>query len=132
MALGEIWGREAASGLVICLMGEIGAGKTRLTKGIARGLGFQGRVHSPTFNLVNEYSGGRLPLYHIDLYRLESPREIIHAGLEEYFKPEGVTVIEWAERWLDSAHGAGFARREARIETLGENGRRIIYEDIGA
>lgn len=134
MALGETWGREASSGLVICLMGEIGAGKTRLAKGVARGLGFTGRVHSPTFNLVNEYRGGRLALFHIDLYRLSTPNEIIHAGLEEYFKPDGVTVIEWAERWLRamSEQAAVFPRRDVRIETLGENERRILYEDLGA
>src|SRR5581483_10047084 len=102
VALGEAWGRAATSGLVIGLSGDLGAGKTQLAKGIARGLGVPGRVHSPTFTLVNEYSGGRLPLFHVDLYRLETREQIIAAGLEEYFHPAGVSVIEWAERWFGS------------------------------
>src|SRR6516162_4914550 len=99
-SLGERWGREAKSGLVIALSGDLGAGKTQLVKGIARGLGISTRVHSPTFTLVNIYTGGRLTLFHLDLYRLETPEQILAAGLEEYLQPNGVTVIEWAERWL--------------------------------
>lgn len=103
-SLGETWGREAKHGLVIALSGDLGAGKTQLVKGIARGLGIGGRVHSPTFTLVNIYNGGRLTLYHLDLYRLETAEQISSAGLEEYFRPEGVAVIEWAERWFDQVH----------------------------
>jgi tRNA threonylcarbamoyladenosine biosynthesis protein TsaE len=99
-ALGEQWGRAAASGLVIGLSGDLGAGKTQLVKGLARGLGIATRVHSPTFALVNIYSGGRLTLFHLDLYRLDTREQIAAAGLEEYLKPAGVTVIEWAERWF--------------------------------
>src|ERR1700688_1150117 len=99
-ALGEAWGRAATAGLVIALSGDLGAGKTQLAKGVARGLGVTSRVHSPTFTLVNQYDGGRLPLFHVDLYRLETPDQIIAAGLEEYFRPDGVSVIEWPERWL--------------------------------
>ena len=80
-ALGEAWGRVAQRGLVIALSGDLGAGKTELVKGIARGLGIAGRVHSPTFTLVNEYGGGRLRLFHLVLYRLETPGQIIAAGL---------------------------------------------------
>src|SRR5580698_7176313 len=90
-ALGEAWGRAAASGLVIGLTGDLGAGKTQLAKGIARGLGVTDRIHSPTFTLVNQYESGRLPLFHIDLYRLETPEQIIAAGLEEYFHAAGAT-----------------------------------------
>ncbi len=97
-ALGEEWGRQAQSGLVIGLTGELGAGKTVLVKGLARGLGITARVHSPTFTLVNVYPGGRLSLFHLDLYRLETPEQIAAAGLEEYLDPAGVTVIEWAEK----------------------------------
>src|SRR5437660_686824 len=86
-SLGEAWGREAQSGLLIALSGDLGAGKTQLVKGIARGLGITTRVHSPTFTLVNVYTGGRLTLYHLDLYRLETPQQILSAGLEEYLKP---------------------------------------------
>src|SRR3974390_714498 len=97
-ALGENWGRSAEPGLVIGLCGELGAGKTQLVKGLARGLGITARVHSPTFALINVYPGGRMQLFHLDLYRLDTPQQIIDAGLEEYFHPKGVTVIEWADK----------------------------------
>lgn len=129
-AIGELWGREARSGLVVGLSGELGAGKTRLVKGIARGLGITMRVHSPTFNLVNIYTGGRLTLYHIDLYRLNRPEEVFLAGLEEYLTPDGVTVIEWAER----VYGLDWPicpLRKARIEITNESERKIVYEDFG-
>jgi tRNA threonylcarbamoyladenosine biosynthesis protein TsaE len=103
-ALGEAWGRAADPGLVVGLCGDLGAGKTQLVKGFARGLGILECVRSPTFVLVNVYGGGRLPLFHLDLYRLETREQIIAAGLEEYLKPGGVTVIEWAERWLGEVH----------------------------
>src|SRR5208282_3907140 len=95
-SLGEGWGRSARRGWVIALSGELGAGKTQLVKGVARGLGIGARVHSPTFTLVNEYDGGRLRLFHLDLYRLETHEQILSAGLEDYLQPEGVAVIEWA------------------------------------
>ena len=97
-SLGESFGRAAKRGLVIALSGELGAGKTQLVKGLARGLGITARVHSPTFTLVNEYAGGRLRLFHLDLYRLESSAQILAAGLEEFLQPDGVAVVEWAER----------------------------------
>ena len=139
LAIGEEWGGKARRGMVIGLSGDLGAGKTQLVKGIARGLGVTRRVHSPTFTLVNEYSGGRLPLFHLDLYRLDTPRQIIDAGLEEYFQPDGVAVVEWVEHWLDAvqnpgtetAKTSGFCRR-VWIELLSETGRRISYEDSGA
>ena len=83
-ALGEQWGRAAESGLVIGLSGDLGAGKTQFVKGLARGLGIAARVHSPTFALVNIYTGGRLTLFHLDLYRLDTREQIAAAGLEEY------------------------------------------------
>jgi len=133
-ALGESLGRTAERGLVIGLSGDLGAGKTQLVKGLARGLDITTRVHSPTFTLVNEYSGGRLRLFHLDLYRLETREQIIVAGLEEYLQPDGVAVIEWAERWADCGlqiADCGLFRRAA-IEVLGETERRITYEDFGA
>ena len=139
-ALGEAWGRAATVGLVIALSGDLGAGKTQLAKGIARGLDVTERVHSPTFTLVNEYRGGRLPLFHVDLYRLDTTGQIIAAGLEEYFHPAGVSVIEWAERWFGDQPGSTFnfqgtklnpQFRQVHIETTGETERRIIYEDFG-
>jgi len=152
MAVGEEWGRTAEAGLVIGLSGDLGAGKTQLVKGVARGLGVTSRVHSPTFTLVNFYAGGRLNLFHLDLYRLETLEQISRAGLEEYLQPAGVAIIEWAERWF----GTGAHRpqvdgrvepgppatlpknrwpqrfRLANIELLGETNRRITYEDPGA
>lgn len=137
-ALGESWGRDATSGLVIALSGDLGAGKTQLAKGIARGLGVTDRVHSPTFTLVNEYGGGRLPLFHVDLYRLGTPEQIVAAGLEEYFHPNGVAVIEWAERWFGASR-PGTRRpasktifRAVRIEIINDAERRIDYEDFGS
>ena len=135
--LGEQWGREAKAGWVIGLSGDLGAGKTQLVKGLARGLGVNARVHSPTFTLVNEYAGGRLPLFHLDLYRLESREQITAAGLEEFlFQPQGIAVIEWFERWLDKAASSALAEpaflRRVRIESLSENERQVFYEDSGA
>lgn len=138
-ALGEAWGRSATSGWVIALSGDLGAGKTQLVKGLARGLGYAGRVHSPTFTLVNVYSGGRLTLFHLDLYRLETRAQILSAGFEEYLNPAGVTVIEWAERWWEGklpVSGFPIANaprhlRWVRIESLNETDRQIVYEDSG-
>jgi tRNA threonylcarbamoyladenosine biosynthesis protein TsaE len=131
-ALGEAWGRVAQSGLVLGLSGDLGAGKTQLVKGLARGLGITQRVHSPTFALVNIYTGGRLTLFHLDLYRLETREQILAAGLEEFLTPDGVTVIEWAERWFGNAPTENTGVRWAKIEALSEMERRITYEDIGA
>ena len=140
-ALGEAWGRQAEPGWVIGLSGDLGTGKTQWVKGLARGLGFPGRVQSPTFTLVNVYAGGRLPLFHLDLYRLDTPEQVLDAGLGEYLNPTGLTVIEWAERWFgspdrrrgpkDGRQSAGYHLRWVEIETLSETQRRFIYEDIG-
>jgi len=133
--LGERWGRAAQSGLVVGLSGELGAGKTELVKGLARGLGIPARVHSPTFTLVNEYDGGRLRLFHLDLYRLETRGQILSAGLEEFLQPDGVTVIEWVEK-LSKVEGRGSSAGgkwlRANIEIVGETERKIIYDDFGA
>lgn len=131
--LGETLGRRAKRGLVIALSGDLGAGKTQLVKGIARGLGIPARVHSPTFTLVNIYSGGRLTLFHLDLYRLETQHQIQSAGIEEYLSPDGVAVIEWAERLengrLKMNETNDFVR--VRIEITGETERRITHENFG-
>jgi tRNA threonylcarbamoyladenosine biosynthesis protein TsaE len=131
--LGEQWGREAQPGWLIGLAGDLGSGKTQLVKGLARGLGIRERVLSPTFALVHEYRGGRLPLAHLDFYRLETPAQILSAGLAEYLlKPEGVTVVEWIERWPDLLENRASSRtRRVRLELLGESDRRICYEDSG-
>ncbi len=136
MALGERWGREAQRGWVIGLSGDLGAGKTQFVRGLARGLGSKARVHSPTFALINEYSDGRLRLFHLDLYRLENPGQIIAAGLDEFLvNPDGVTVAEWAERWLgahETRNATKGMTRLVHIETTSETERRITYEDSGA
>jgi len=127
----------AQRGLVIALSGDLGAGKTQFVRGLARGLGITGRVHSPTFTLVNEYGGGRLPLFHLDLYRLETAEQIRSAGIEEFLSPEGVSVIEWAER---IANEEGRMKNEenakrmirVRIEIMSETERKIIYDDFDA
>jgi tRNA threonylcarbamoyladenosine biosynthesis protein TsaE len=145
-AVGEQWGRAAQSGLVIGLSGDLGAGKTQFVKGLARGLGIAARVQSPTYVLVNIYTGGRLTLFHLDLYRLDTPGQIAAAGLEEYLRPAGVTVIEWAERWLDEGRMQNAECRMqivegtrqvqqlrwVQIEVLSETERRITYEYSGA
>jgi len=142
-ALGESWGRAARSGLVIGLSGDLGAGKTQFVKGLARGLGIAARVHSPTFTLANIYPGGRLTLFHLDLYRLDTPEQFAAAGLEEYLRPAGVTVIEWAEKWFGPVQSpkskvqspqtpaSGYPEpfRRVLFEVLSENERRITYDD---
>lgn len=135
--LGEEWGRVARIGDVIALSGDLGTGKTQLVKGLARGLGYTGRVHSPTFSLINIYENGRLPLFHLDLYRLDNPQQILAAGLDPYLAPrEGVAVVEWAERWFGSNPGewispTGILRRVVLLAPS-ESSRQIDYEDIGA
>ncbi len=96
-AFGEDLGRRLRAGDVIALYGGLGEGKTTLTQGIAAGLGVSYDVDSPTYLLVQEHSG-RVPLFHADLYRIESPQSLLEMGFEEYFERGGVTVIEWAER----------------------------------
>jgi tRNA threonylcarbamoyladenosine biosynthesis protein TsaE len=133
-ALGEKFGRAARHGLVLALSGDLGAGKTQFVKGLARGLGVTARVHSPTFTLVNEYGGGRLKLFHLDLYRLETPAQILSAGIREFLSPDGVAVIEWAER-LKAESGKRKAESkmvEVQIEIISETERKIIYDDFGA
>jgi tRNA threonylcarbamoyladenosine biosynthesis protein TsaE len=134
-ALGEQWGREAQRGWLVGLSGGLGAGKTLLAAGLARGLGVTARVQSPTFGLVNEFRDGRLPLFHLDLYRLTTRHDIIAAGLEQYLdRPAGVAVVEWIERWLEEGAwpiGRGVRFRHVEIETVGETDREIMYEDFG-
>lgn len=103
------------------LFGELGAGKTAFVRGLARGLGAEPEdVSSPTFTLVQEYRGGRLPLYHVDLYRLE-PAEIADLGLDEMIDGDGVVAIEWADRWRDRPNDA----IEVTIRDAGDNRRTI-------
>ena len=128
MALGEAWAAEARAGWVIGLEGDLGAGKTQLVKGLARGLGINDPVTSPTFTLVCEHEG-KLPLAHLDFYRLENDEQIFAAGLEPYFTPEGITVIEWINRWT-GPRPADY--RHVTFTQTGETERRIEHEDSRA
>ncbi len=126
---GERLGQLAQAGWVIGLDGDLGAGKTLCVKGIAKGLRILERVTSPTFALVNEYPGGRLPLAHLDLYRLETTEAILGAGLDEYFEPVGLAVVEWMERWKGLPPRHFF---HVRIGVLDGDNRKIEYDDFGA
>ena len=125
IAFGRELGVTAKRGDVFALVGELGAGKTQLAKGIAAGIGTSADVTSPTFTLIHEYTGGRLPVYHFDFYRIESPTEAARLGLDDYFYGEGLCVIEWADRFpeLLPEH-----TRWLRI-TSGEAGKRVIDEE---
>ena len=132
-ALGEQFGRAAQRGWVIALSGDLGAGKTQFVKGLARGLGISARVHSPTFTLVAEYTGGRLDLFHLDLYRLETADEILSAGIEDFLQPDGVAVIEWAEKLEGDQRllTSSSTMKKVKIEILNERDRKIFYDDLG-
>ena len=101
-AIGEQFGQTLKPGDVVALIGDLGAGKTCLTQGIARGVGIftDQVVNSPSYTLINEYEGA-IPVYHIDLYRLEHHGEIVELGLEEYLEGDGICIIEWADRMLE-------------------------------
>lgn len=94
-ALGQRLSSALKAGDVVLLSGDMGAGKSELARGIARGLGVTGAVPSPTFTILNTYKGGRLPLYHFDWYRIQDPDELYAIGAEEYIGTDGVTLIEW-------------------------------------
>ena len=112
LILGEKIGKHLEAGDIVFLFGDLGAGKTTLTQGIARGLGVarEEYVRSPTFTLVNQYQG-KVPVYHIDLYRIASSHELEDLGLEEVFSSEGISIVEWAEKL--------FTREEASLPLLG-------------
>lgn len=113
-------------GEVLALRGDLGAGKTRFTQGLAKGLGIKRKVNSPTFTLIKEYQGTKLPLYHMDVYRLEDEWEEL--GFEEYFYGQGVTVIEWPEKIFGQLPSE---RLEITISKLGETRRKISFLPIG-
>lgn len=104
--LGCRLGQRLEAGTVIAFTGDLGAGKTAFTRGLARGLGITGRVTSPTFTIVNEYEGGRLPLFHFDMYRLGSSEELFDIGWEDYLTRGGVCVVEWSENVAEAMEEA--------------------------
>ncbi len=127
--VGERLARTLRPGCVVALYGDLGAGKTHLAKGIARGLGAEpDDVSSPTFTLVQEYAG-RLPIYHLDLYRIERPAELDGLGLDELFEGDGVCVVEWPERAEGRLPDDTI---RLRLTHLGGDRRRIALMDAAA
>ena len=129
LAFGERLGRLAAPGSVFCLYGELGAGKTVLAKGIARGAGVadEREVTSPTFVLIHEHEG-RLPVYHIDAYRLHGAEELLEIGIEEHFYGRGVCIVEWADR---AAAILPPDRLDITLHHCEPNERRIVWQARG-
>lgn len=123
MALGAQLARELAGGQVITLSGDLGAGKTTLVRGLLRGLGFGGRVKSPSYGLVESYEAGGLEIHHLDLYRLGDPEELDFIGLEDLVGPGAVLLIEWPERGKGRLPAPSF---RIAIEHEG-SGRRVRF-----
>jgi len=97
-AFGLALAKELKSGAIVALVGDLGTGKTTLTRYIAEGLGILEPIQSPTFTIIREHRTGRLPLFHFDVYRLEGPEDLFELGYEDYFYGEGVTIVEWADK----------------------------------
>ena len=122
--IGAALGKIIAPGTVIAYRGDLGAGKTAFTRGLAIGLGSSELVTSPTYTIVNEYLGGRCPLFHFDMYRLRSSDDLWDIGWEDYLERNGVCAVEWSENVHDAMEGAIFIT----IHKTGENSRRIEIE----
>jgi tRNA threonylcarbamoyladenosine biosynthesis protein TsaE len=122
VAFGRRLGATARAGDVFALVGVLGAGKTQLVKGIVAGVGYPGPVTSPTFTLLHEYNGGRLPVYHFDFYRVQTAEEALQLGFDDAVYDEGVAIIEWADRFpsLLPSHACWI-----RLTPDGEHRRRI-------
>ncbi|MDP0491206.1 MAG: tRNA (adenosine(37)-N6)-threonylcarbamoyltransferase complex ATPase subunit type 1 TsaE [Verrucomicrobiota bacterium JB023] len=118
---GYLLGQEMKAGSLVALIGDLGAGKTHLTKGLVQGLGCEEVVTSPTFSLVQEYHGGRVPVYHFDFYRLQSEEELFSLGWDDYLEAGGVVIAEWANLFPDFIPADALRLRIAKIE----GGRRI-------
>ena len=123
-AVGAALGAILPPGTVIAYTGDLGAGKTAFTRGLARGLGCADRVTSPTYTIVNEYLSGRLPLFHFDMYRLSSSDDLFDIGWEDYLQRGGVCAVEWSENVADAMEEAIYVN----IEKTGEETRRITIE----
>ena len=125
---GERLGQALGPGAVVALIGELGTGKTCFVQGLVRGLGARVWATSPTFVLVNEYRGGRLPVHHVDAYRTGSLAELQDLGLDELFGGDGVTVVEWADKLLPLLPADAI---RVTIEGVGDEPRRITIEQPG-
>ena len=123
-AVGAALAAQLQPGTVIAYRGDLGAGKTAFTRGLARGLGCRELVTSPTYTIVNEYLGGRLPLFHFDMYRLASSDDLFDIGWEDYLERGGVCAVEWSENVEDAMEEPV----NITIEKLGESSRRITIE----
>ena len=123
-AVGEALGKVLKPGTVIAYEGDLGAGKTAFTRGLARGLGCREGVTSPTYTIVNEYLGGRLPLFHFDMYRLASSDDLWDIGWDDYLDRNGVCAVEWSENVSDALEDAILIT----IHKTGETSRRIVIE----
>ena len=127
-ALGQRLAAALWPGAVVAFTGDLGAGKTAFVAGMAKGLGIEERVTSPTFTIVNEYEGGRLPLFHFDMYRLGSAEELFHIGWEDYLALGGVCAVEWSEHVAEALEEDAIRVDMARGD--GENGRVIRIEGV--
>ena len=125
--VGQRLAEKLLPGTVIAFRGDLGAGKTAFTRGLARGLGSTDRVTSPTYTIVNEYLGGKMPLLHFDMYRLGSSDELFDIGWEDYLVRGGVCAVEWSENVSDAMDGA----LVITIEKTGEESRKITMEGSG-
>ena len=123
-AVGAALGAVLQPGTVLAYRGDLGAGKTAFTRGLAKGLGCTDLVTSPTYTIVNEYLSGRIPLFHFDMYRLASSDDLWDIGWEDYLERGGVCAVEWSENVEDALEGA----ITITIEKLGEDSRRITIE----
>lgn len=134
---GIMLGRAMKKGDILCLNGDLGAGKTTMTKSIGKGLGVEEYITSPTFALINQYSG-RIPVYHFDVYRLENADELIDLGFDEYFYGNGVCIIEWADKIekmipqerivIDIEKGSAQDERIVRVSGHGNRYEQIVKE----
>ncbi|MEY2500254.1 MAG: tRNA threonylcarbamoyladenosine biosynthesis protein TsaE [Verrucomicrobiota bacterium] len=124
IATGSRYGREARAGDVLALIGDLGAGKTQFVKGFVAGAGSRADVTSPTFVLVHEYADGRLPIFHFDFYRIEDRDALLALGFDDYVFGDGVSLIEWADRYRDlipaNAKWLSFELREENVRVIEE------------
>ena len=123
-SLGEALGKILTPGTVIAYLGDLGAGKTAFTRGLARGLGYREPVTSPTYTIVNEYLGGRLPLFHFDMYRLRCADDLWDIGWDDYLDRNGVCAVEWSENVADAMEDPILVT----IEKTGDESRAITIE----